>query len=452
MGHLFFITALIASAVAGLVRPWIGVVAAYLIAILTPQAVWWWNFADLRPAYWVLLPTLIGFFIALGTRTVSLHGLRNPRVICLLIFWLFLTLSYVFGPYVDVDGPYRFTDPEWAFSTFNKILLLCVLACCCIDSLRKLEYLCLVFVVSAVYLTYWGNNQYLSGHVMGRMAGPVDIFGVGTYSDENSFGMLFVVAGPFLWFAGMAVKQKLLRYGLWLVVPLAWHAVFLTASRAALLGVGVTTLLLAVRSKSKMLGLLLIPAFIGAYFWQAGDLMRERAATISDSQEASSASRLQAWSAAGGMIVDHPLVGVGMASFGPAFPDYSDKKPREAHNTLLQISAESGVVAGGMYLCIVAMSILGLWRNGNRLKAMNLPEASSRLLFINEATLVAFCGMFVCSMFASLQMYEIFYFLCLLTNIILFVSQRELQGQPANGAAPRGRRPLVRAPARGPVA
>ena len=77
-----------------------------------------------------------------------------------------------------LDARASLTDPEWAFSTFNKILLLCVLACCCIDSLRKLEYLCLVFLISAVYLTYWANNQYLSGNVMGRMAGPVDIFGL----------------------------------------------------------------------------------------------------------------------------------------------------------------------------------------------------------------------------------------------------------------------------------
>jgi len=439
MGQLFFMTLMGLCGLTALARPWIGVVGAYVIAVLTPQAVWWWNFGDVRPALYVLLPTLVGFVIAAMLRKLNFETVKNGRVVSLIILWLWLSLSYWFGQYVHVGGPYRFSDPEWVFATFNKIFLLCLLACVCTDEIRKLKALCVVLLVSAVYLIYWANNQYLSGLVIGRLPGPVDIYGIGTYSDENSFAMLFVVALPFLWYGGQLLQKKYLKYGLWLIIPFGWHAVFLTASRAGLLGIAVTTLFLGLRSTKKLWTLLIIPVFIAAYVYQAGPLMKERAGTISDTTEASSASRLQAWQAALGMIGDHPIVGVGLASFGPAFPEYSTHKPREAHNTILQITAESGIVAGSMYVLIVLRSLSALWANGRRFRRYTLTGEDRFLYLTNEAVLVSLCGMVVCSLFASLQMYEIFYFLFVLTNAVIFLGSRrlaELEQAPGTASEP----------------
>ena len=124
--------------------------------------------------------------------------------------------------------------------------------------------------------------------------------------------------------------------------------------------------------------------------------MKERANTIDQYHtDASAEGRLESWRAATRMIADHPLTGVGLASYGPAFPHYSDAQPREAHDTLLQITAESGVIAGAMYILIVLTCIVPLWKNGNRLKR-DVAEGSATLLMINEATLIGFCGLVVC--------------------------------------------------------
>jgi O-antigen ligase len=331
-------------------------------------------------------------------------------------------VSYYFGPYTDAGGPYRFTDPTWAISTLNKIFLLYFLGLLCIDAERKLKALVGVFIIAAVYLTYWANDRYLSGHVMGRLAGPVDAYGVSVYSDENNFSMLFVVALPFLWYLGHAFRSRWIRWGMWLVIPFGWHAIFLTASRGGLVGIAATTLLIAWRSKNKALGFLLIPALAVAYFWQAGDLMRARAESIAEPRlETSAEARLQAWQAASHMIADHPVTGVGLASFGPAFPHYSQDKPREAHNTILQITAESGILAGLSYLLLVASNIIALWRNGNVLKARPSGGRSDLQFLVNEATLAAIAGLFVCSMFLSLQMFEIFWCLSLMANAVLYL-------------------------------
>jgi putative inorganic carbon (hco3(-)) transporter len=433
MGRLFFLMAFSVLSVVSLTRPWIGVVGAYAVAILTPQAVWYWNFGDLRPGLWVILPTCIGMMFALLRGQFDLGRMASSRIVFLVTLWLCFALSYAFGPYTDVMGPYRFTDPGWAFGTLNKMFLLCLLACLAIDSLKKIWSLSWVIALSGAYLVYWANDQYLAGRVMGRLAGPVDVYGIGAYSDENNFAMLFVVVQPFLWYLGLSVKQTWLRWALWLIIPFTWHAVFLTASRGGLIGIGVSVLVIALRSKRRMLGLLLIPAFFVAYQWQAGDLMKERAGTISEYQtETSAATRIQAWKAAAGMIADNPIVGVGLASFGAAFPDYSDAKPREAHNTFLQIAAESGLIAGLMYVLLGVGSIVALWRNGNRLKKIAAVEGQdNRLYLLNEAALGAMSGFIVCALFLSLQMFEIFFCLCALVHAIMMIDRR-----PAKADAP----------------
>jgi putative inorganic carbon (HCO3(-)) transporter len=426
MGRIFFLALLSSVSVASLVHPWIGVVCAYFFIILVPQAVWFWHFQDLRPVYWVLMPTLLGFAFGFLKNEYEFSLIWSRRNAFLFILWSCFTLSYFLGPYVEVMGPYRFTDPSWAISTLNKIFLLYFVGCLCIDSEKKLKALIYVFIVSVAYLVYWANDQYLSGRFFGRLAGPVDMYGISTYSDENNFAMMFVTLLPYLWFGGYFFKQRPIRWGLWLIIPFGWHAIFLTGSRGGLIGVGISILVMTMRSKQKLLGILLIPGFIFAYQWQAGDVMKERAGMINEYKtEVSASTRLEAWGAALNMISDHPI-GVGLASFGPAFPYYSDKRPREAHNTFFQITAESGILAGIMYLLIVISSITGLWKNGNRLRRIGLDSGVNVIYLINEATLVGFCGLFVCSMFLSLQMFEIFYCLCLVVNVVLFIGSEKV--------------------------
>src|ERR1700731_753972 len=114
MGRLFFLSALSIVSIVSLARPWIGVVGAYLVAILTPQAVWFWDFGDLRPVIWIMVPTCIGFLIALMRGKYELGRLLSLRILFLLVLWGCLLSSYLAGPYTDVAGPFRFTDAQWA--------------------------------------------------------------------------------------------------------------------------------------------------------------------------------------------------------------------------------------------------------------------------------------------------------------------------------------------------
>lgn len=416
------------SSLASLFRPWIGVVVAYLMVILVPQSIWWWALGDVRPVLWVLLPTIVGCVLCWMRGQLNFAIIRNRQTFYVAALWLCFFLSYFLGPYVDVPNYGRFYQPDWALSHIHKMILLYFLACLCIDSEAKLRVLTWVIVCSGLYLIYWANDMYLSGRVFGRLAGPTGPERGSVYTDENNFSMIFVIVIPYLWYMGTSSRSKLIKWGLWLAIPFGWHAVFLTGSRGGLVGIAVTTLLVAWRSRNRYVGALLIPALALAYIYQAGDVMRERANSMSGYESESSASaRLDSWSTAVAMIVEHPATGVGLSSFSTAYPDFSESRPLEAHSTVLQIAAESGAVAGLMYLLIVIGCLTALWRNGNLLrKAKEQGGSHERLHSLNEATLASFAGLVVCSLFLSLHLFEIFYCLVMMANAVLYVSRHAM--------------------------
>jgi O-antigen ligase len=138
-------------------------------------------------------------------------------------------------------------------------------------------------------------------------------------------------------------------------------------------------------------------------------------------EEASAASRLDAWEVALKMMVEHPLTGVGFSSFGQAYPYFSDTRPRIAHNTFLQVGAEYGIGAGICYAAMIFLALRGLWRRNLRDASRGGDTDSLFLYCMNEACLLGLIGFCVCSMFLSLEKYDVLY--CLL---ILAVSMATL--------------------------
>lgn len=220
------------------------------------------------------------------------------------------------------------------------------------------------------------------------------------------------------------------------MIPFAWHAVFLTASRGGLLGIAATLALFILRSEKKFVGLLAIAAFASAFAWQAGGVMTERAVSIGEyDEDASATGRLEAWKAASKMMATHPLTGVGFASFGQAFPSFSNAEPRIAHNTIFQIGAEWGLIAVTAYLILVFSTLNRLRRNGGQLRRYPQDERTRFLYCLNEATLIGLFGLFICSMFLSLEAFEVFYYLLLLANAVLVASARD-ENATADSALP----------------
>ncbi|MGH9906456.1 MAG: hypothetical protein ACRD8U_12850, partial [Pyrinomonadaceae bacterium] len=256
MGIVVLYFVMVGNAIIALLYPWTGIVLAYLMAILTPQSIWWWAFENVRPLYWVLVPTLAGFALAVLRGKVNFSSLNTRLNRCVGILWLTSTISFYFGPYVDVYNDYRFYDPAFMFSTWQKTLLAYVLAIVLVDSPKKLKALSVVIIVTAAYMTYWANEQYVVYGKFGRLHGPAGLEGSSIYSDENNFAVLFVIGFPFLYYFGRYLNNKIFAWASWAIIPFCWHAIFLTGSRGALLGVVASLFVFVRRSERKTLGVL----------------------------------------------------------------------------------------------------------------------------------------------------------------------------------------------------
>jgi O-antigen ligase len=422
MGSVIVLALLAGVGCTALFLPWVGVAGAYLIGILNPQSIWWWSFEGARPVYWVLLPTLIGV-VLMGLRgKLRWEELANIRVLCLLTIWITGMVSWTFAPYAMTtagEGEFNTRGASFIMENLTKIVMLAIIAILCVRTTKQLRITSMALLLSGLYLTWWINDQYLFKGVWGRLGGPTALDGSGTYEDENLFGTLFVTALPFAWYFAVETKRLWLRLSLWVCIPLIWHGVFLTGSRGALLALAATMLTIVIRMKRKDLGIVLVLLFVSAFVWQAGDTMKERAASIdSYSEDESATGRLEAWEAGGKMMTQNILTGVGPGAFLRAFPNYSDKKPRQAHNTLIQFGAEFGPLALLAVGVMLASCVLALWK----IKPIWRTEKSTRYesdVCLREATLAAVIGLIISSLFLSLQLFEVFYFLVFLSGALI---------------------------------
>jgi putative inorganic carbon (hco3(-)) transporter len=417
--ELLLYSVLFGNALISLKSPWVGVVVGYVFAIFGPHLIWYWAFENVRPFYYAVIPTLLGFTFAFVGGKIDLRPLKEPINICMLLLWASILISYEFGPYVHPISEYRWFDPDVILGNLNKIFLFYFISVLLLDDERKLKWGIIPIFIATSYLVYWANDMYVTGQWFGRLAGPSGLGTGSLYADENTFAMLFVTGLPFIYYLGWYVRSRVLRLILWLFIPFGFHAIFLTGSRGGLLGMGVIVLVAAFLSPRKIVGLLLIFVATGAFWLQGGPVIKERAATIADYQEESSAqTRIEAWEAGLGMIAAHPLTGVGVSSFGVAFPDFSDKRPRAAHNTIIQITAEWGVLGGGAFILALGLALRSLWRTRRVAEQLMQLGADSALYLLNEAVFTSLLGFFVCSLFLSLETYEVYYYLLMLAGAL----------------------------------
>ena len=398
-------------------RPWIGVVAVYLLAIWVPLAIRPWVFGQFRVVYYVALSTILGFIVAAITGKIDFAALRSKQNLYLIILWLCLVISYLFSPYEITPTNLPVNDPNYLIQNMSKVILFYFIAILTIDNKRKCHFLVWVMLFTTIHFIYYGNMEYFGGGMRGlhnTLIGPGYKYVVSVYVDENAFAMFYVMSIPFLFFMGRYYKNKALKWFLWLNIPFAWHCIFLTGSRGGLLGLSVVTLFITLRSKIKIIGLAIPVLLVLAYIYQSGSTMKDRAkSAIEVEQDSSVQARFNSWEAGIKMAMKHPITGVGIGNFVKAYPDYADTKPFVAHNTIIQFAAECGVVAGLMYLFLCSGIFLNIFKY-KKFEALNIDPF---ILALKESLMGGLAGFFVCSLFLNLATYELFYYSLVLYSV-----------------------------------
>jgi len=402
-----------------------------VLAVLKPQYIWPWTFDDIRASFIVSLATLAGTGLAIVRGTVDLNRLKNTQTFCVLGIWAFLHLSNLLTVYGAYDLPANMIPPEFIIEIFNTIAIFYILAVLLIDSSQKLNVFAWIIILSAIYLIYWANMIYLTGdmwkhQIDGRLKGPG-----GYYSDNNVFAIFFVVAQPLIFYMGVYAKKSYLKYFLWLLIPFLWHAIFLTGSRGGLLSLFVVTFFMAWSLKSKGFSILLLIGLLVALVDQGGEILDRTESTIYKRQMISEDEkidpRIESWTVGLKITFDNPLFGVGTGRFQQAALDYGSNTPNVAHNTLLQISANSGIFPGFLYLLLFYNVIRLYFKHRAGISWNQSPELPHVIL---EATVTSLLGFFVGAMFLDLLIFEPFYYLLALCFIAFSILDNKYHGSP----------------------
>jgi O-antigen ligase len=192
----------------------------------------------------------------------------------------------------------------------------------------------------------------------------------GPYADPNRLSMALVAVLPFALYGAVTARRRATRALFWAIAAAQVAAVVLTHSRSGSIAAGVAILLFLARGRggavrAAVAGLALVlglAALAPETFWQ-------RSATLVNLEEDESvAGRENAWKVLGVIVHERPLTGVGAGAFIQAWGHFAPLEAGArryiAHNVLLEVVGELGVVAFALFCAFSAWILLVLWRAG----------------------------------------------------------------------------------------
>jgi len=215
----------------------------------------------------------------------------------------------------------------------------------------------------------------------------------GTLGHPNLLGAYLMMTFPLTAWLALRAKHGAERIAWALVSAVFLVVIAATLSRGAWIGLlaGVTVgLLLELRSPARGLSAarggrrsgravtgaaaaaILVLAAAALLFSRhpVGKDLATRIRQIASLEAPTTQSRLHIWRAGLRMFHDHPWLGVGLDSFGTAFPRYRTsaywrvewgRTPNQAHNEPIQILATQGLFGGAAALLIVLLAAASVW-------------------------------------------------------------------------------------------
>jgi O-antigen ligase len=193
----------------------------------------------------------------------------------------------------------------------------------------------------------------------------------GPYADPNRLAMALIAVLPFALYGALVARRRAARALFWAIAAAQVGAVVLTHSRSGSIATGVAILLFLARGRggalrSAVAGTALVvglATLAPETFWQRNETLANL------DEDASVQGRENAWKVLGVIVDERPLVGVGAGAFIQAWGHFAPLEAGArryiAHNILLEIVGELGIVAFVLFCAFCGWILVVLWRAGD---------------------------------------------------------------------------------------
>ena len=427
---LFVFAVVLLALPASFRRPMIGLLVFSWLAYMRPQDLCWGFARTMRMSFFVGITMIVGWWA--HERGYRVFTRWDVRTVLLLVLSILVTVSYAFAQ----------THDEYTNRYFFEYLKIVVIAMFTVGQVDTRERLRALFWTVALSLGFFGVKGGLGVLLSGSqiLRGPG-----GMLEDNNDFALALVMNVPLLWYLGLAKENRWwVRPATRVAVVLTIVTIVMTESRGGFLALCAVALWCAWRSGQLFRAIAGLFVSVVLFFSFAPQSVLDRLATIGDSGESSAAARLTAWQTAFRMIVDNPIWGVGLRNFQSRYLDYSLLPPEVAqqtyvaHNSYLQVWAESGTPAFVAYLVMLASVFVvcgRVFRLGRSRPDLAWAANYARMM---EATMI---GFLVGAFFLNRGHFDLAYHWLALASclgvVALAAARREPAGAPVHVGEPR---------------
>ena len=311
---------------------------------------------------------------------VLTHGLphlwESTQAKFLFLFSVQMFLSMLFSPNgLFMAGRWLgFEGISFLISALTLLLIMMTL----VDTEEKLRSTMLATVATMALAGIYIIRGFLAGDY--RPGWP--------FGDANYFALYAVTAIPIGLAVAGAEKGKLVRWITYVSIVLCTIGLLLSRSRGGLVAFGVFGLYYMMREKRRGQVLIFVGFFIGALFLLPSAI--DRMTNPSEFDVVGTELRKILWRAAFDMTLEHPFFGVGPGSawFMANLPGYAPVAAI-AHNSYLEISAESGIPAVLAFVLMLFFS----WKSTRQSERDYLARGNTYLASLSrglEGSLLAF--------------------------------------------------------------
>lgn len=380
---------------AALFQPYIGVLLWSWIGYMNPHRLAWGFAYDFPFALIIALVTMLGLFFSNEIKKIP--WTRETKILALFIFWMLITTAFAVHQHL-----------AWPqFEKIAKIQLMTFITLMIMGRRDRLNYLVWIIVLSLGFYGVKGGIFTLTSGGGYHVRGPLGSF----IGGNNEIGLALIMVVPLMRYLQLQAKHWVIRHGLTAAIVLSLVAILGTQSRGALLGILAMLLFLILKSRKRVLFLLLIITVAPLAYNFMPESWHSRMASIQTYQEdASAQGRLYAWEFAFNQALDRPLIGGGFEIFAGQ---------RDAHSIYFEILGEHGFVGLGLFLCLSFFAwFSGSWIIKKSKKIDELGWARDLAAMLQ----VSLVGYAVCGAFLGLAYFDFYYHLVammVLTKVIV---------------------------------